>query len=333
VDDASVIAVSRFGLLSLPKIRGDNAMRKRKLGRVAPVMFGGNVFDWTADEATSFRLLDTFTDAGFNAVDTADAYSAWVPGHKGGESEIVLGAWLKKSGKRSNVVVATKLGMLPPNNGLRKTQIETAVEASLKRLQTDYIDLYQAHKDDAGTPLDETLEAFETLKSAGKVRAVGASNYEAPRLKAALRDGAKPGHARYDTLQPLYNLMERGFETELQPLCAEYDMGVIPYFSLAAGFLSGKYRSEADLGKSPRGGGIKKYLNDKGFKVLKALDEVAEAHSATPAEIAIAWVIAQPSISAAIASATEPEQLDALIKAAGLTLTAEDLTALDKASS
>jgi len=311
-------------------------MQKRPLGKsgisIAPVMFGGNVFDWTADEATSFALLDQFVEAGFNAIDTADVYSAWVPGHKGGESETVLGAWLKKSGKRADVVVATKLGMLAPNNGLTRTQIETAVEASLKRLQTDYIDLYQAHKDDAETPLDETLEAFEMLIKAGKVRAVGASNYEAPRLKAALEDGEKPGCARYETLQPLYNLMERGFEKDLQPLCLEHEVGVIPYFSLAAGFLSGKYRSEDDLKKSPRGGGVKKYLNDKGFAVLKALDEVAETHSATPAEIAVAWVIAQPGITAAIASATKPEQLGALIKAASLALTPEDLSTLDAAS-
>jgi aryl-alcohol dehydrogenase-like predicted oxidoreductase len=311
-------------------------MQKRPLGKsglsIAPVMFGGNVFDWTADEATSFALLDQFVDAGFNAIDTADVYSAWVPGHKGGESETVLGAWLKQSGKRSEVVVATKLGMLPPNNGLTRTQIETAVEASLKRLQTDYIDLYQAHKDDADTPLEETLEAFEALIKAGKVRAVGASNYEAPRLKEALEAGAKPGRARYQTLQPLYNLIERGFEKELQTLCLEHDVGVIPYYSLASGFLSGKYRSEEDLKKSPRGGGVKKYLNDKGLKVLKALDEVSEAHSATPAEVAIAWVIAQPSIAAAIASATQPEQLDALIKAASLKLGADDLAKLDIAS-
>jgi aryl-alcohol dehydrogenase-like predicted oxidoreductase len=311
-------------------------MQKRPLGRsgisIAPVMFGGNVFDWTADEATSFALLDQFVDAGFNAIDTADVYSAWVPGHTGGESERALGAWLKKSGKRADVVVATKLGMLPPNNGLKKAQIEAAVEASLKRLQTDYIDLYQAHKDDAETPLDETLEAFEALKKAGKVRAVGAYNYEAPRLKAALEEGEKPGPARYETLQPLYNLMERGFEKELQPLCLEHEVGVIPYYSLASGFLSGKYRSEDDLKQSPRGGGVKKYLTDKGFAVLKALDEIAEAHGATPAEIAVAWVIAQPAITAAIASATKPEQLDALIEAASLALTPEDLSALDAAS-
>ena len=311
-------------------------MQKRPLGKsgiaIAPVMFGGNVFDWTADEATSFALLDQFVEAGFNGVDTADVYSAWVPGHKGGESETVLGAWLKKSGKRAQVVVATKLGMLAPNNGLNKAQIETAVEASLKRLQTDYIDLYQAHKDDADTPLDETLEAFEALIKAGKVRAVGASNYDAPRLKAALEEGEKPGHARYDTLQPLYNLMERGFEKDLQPLCVEQDVGVIPYYSLASGFLSGKYRSEDDLKKSPRGGGVKKYLNDKGFAVLKALDEVSEAHNAAPAEVAIAWVIAQPAITAAIASATKSEQLDALIKAANLHLSKGDLAALSQAS-
>ncbi len=311
-------------------------MHKRPLGRsgieIAPVMFGGNVFNWTADEATSFALLDKFVDGGFNAIDTADVYSAWVPGHKGGESETVLGAWLKRSGKRSEVVVATKLGMLSPNNGLKRAQIETAVEASLKRLQTDYIDLYQAHKDDADTPLDETLEAFEALKKAGKVRAVGASNYEAPRLKAALQEAKRPGRARYETLQPLYNLMERGFEKDLQPLCLAEDVGVIPYYSLASGFLSGKYRTDDDLKKSPRGGGVKKYLNDKGFAVLDALDAISKAHGATPAEVAIAWVIAQPSITAAIASATTSEQLDALIKAANLELSKDDLAALDQAS-
>jgi aryl-alcohol dehydrogenase-like predicted oxidoreductase len=311
-------------------------MHKRPLGRsgieIAPVMFGGNVFEWTADEATSFALLDQFVDAGFNAIDTADVYSAWVPGHKGGESETVLGAWLKKSGKRSDVVVATKLGMLPPNNGLKRAQIGAAVEASLKRLQTDYIDLYQAHKDDADTPLDETLEAFEALMKAGKVRAVGASNYEAPRLKVALEDAKKPGQARYETLQPLYNLMERGFEKDLQPLCLAEDVGVIPYYSLASGFLSGKYRSDDDLKKSPRGGGVKKYLTDKGFAVLNALDAISEAHGATPAQVAIAWVIAQPTITAAIASATKAEQLDALIKAANLELSRDDLAALDQAS-
>jgi len=311
-------------------------MQTRKLGRsgieIAPIMFGGNVFGWTADPAMSFRLLDAFTDAGFNAIDTADIYSAWAPGHVGGESETVLGAWLKQSGKRDKVVVATKVGFLAPNNGLSAAQIAGAVEASLKRLQTDYIDLYQAHNDLADTPLDETLQAFERLIQAGKVRAVGASNYEAPRLQAALDEAEKPGRARYQSLQPLYNLMERGFERELQPLCVAEDVGVIPYYSLAAGFLSGKYRSEADLGQSPRGGGLKKYLNDKGFAVLKALDQVAQAHSATPAEAAVAWVLAQPGITAAIASATKPEQLEALIKAASLTLTAEDLQALDQAS-
>jgi aryl-alcohol dehydrogenase-like predicted oxidoreductase len=311
-------------------------MQTRKLGRsgiaIAPIMFGGNVFGWTADQAMSFRLLDAFTDAGFNAIDTADAYSAWVPGHQGGESETVLGAWLKARGRRDKVVVATKLGMLAPNKGLSRAAIETAVDASLRRLQTDYIDLYQAHRDDEETPLEETLEAFEVLIKAGKVRAVGASNYEAPRLKAALDEAAKPGRARYESLQPLYNLMERGFEQALQPLCEAEDVGVIPYYSLAAGFLSGKYRSEADLGQSPRGGGLKKYLTDKGFAVLKALDQVGEAHGATPAEVAVAWVIAQPGITAAIASATQPAQLEALIKAAALTLTPDDLKALDQAS-
>jgi aryl-alcohol dehydrogenase-like predicted oxidoreductase len=311
-------------------------VEKRKLGKsgleIAPLMFGGNVFGWTVDEATSFRLLDAFVDAGFNAIDTADAYSRWVPGHAGGESETVIGAWLKASGKRDKVVLATKVGLLAPNDGLRKAQIEAAVEASLKRLGSEVIDLYQAHKDDPATPLEETLEAFEGLKKAGKVRALGASNYTAPRLAEALEDSARSGLARYDSLQPLYNLLERGFETELQPLCLAQDVGVIPYSSLASGFLSGKYRSEADLGKSPRGGGVKKYLNDKGFAVLKALDQIAEAHGATPADIAVAWVIAQPSISAAIASATNLEQLASLINAARLTLSADDLVLLERAS-
>ena len=313
-------------------------MEKRSLGRsglkIAPLMFGGNVFGWTADEPTSHRLLDTYVDAGFDGVDTADVYSAWAPGHKGGESETVLGTWIKASGKRDKIVVATKLGMLPPNNGLSRAQIKTAVEASLKRLQTDYIDLYQSHKDDEATPLEETLEAFEALRSEGKIRAVGASNYAAPRLEAAVATAkAAPGRARYESLQPEYSLVAREkFEGPLRDLCLAEDIGVITYYSLAGGFLSGKYRSEADLAQSPRGGTAARHLNPKGLAVLAALDDIAGAHQSTPAAVSVAWVIAQPGVTAAISSATSPTQLDSLIAAARLTLSSDDLAALDAAS-
>jgi aryl-alcohol dehydrogenase-like predicted oxidoreductase len=312
-------------------------MEQRPLGRsglkTAPWAFGGNVFDWTADKQTSFELLDAFVGEGFSLIDTADVYSVWAPGHKGGESETVLGEWFAaRPGARDKVLVATKLGMLPPNNGLKAAQIETAVEASLKRLKTDRIDLYQAHKDDAETPLEETLTAFDRLVKSGKVRAIGASNYGAPRLAEALEISADKGLARYDSLQPAYHLMDRAIEAEIVPLCLEQGVGIITYYSLGAGFLTGKYRSEADLGKSPRGGGIKKYLTDKGFAVLKALDEVSEAHSASPSQVAAAWVMAKPGISAAIASATSLAQVKDLVAAARLNLTADDMAKLDKAS-
>ena len=312
-------------------------MELRPLGRsglkTAPWAFGGNVFDWTADKATSFALLDAFVGEGFSLVDTADVYSAWAPGHKGGESETVMGEWFAaRPGVRDKVLVATKLGMLPPNNGLSAKQIETAVEASLKRLQTDRIDLYQSHKDDAETPLEETLTAFDRLVKSGKVRAIGASNYDAPRLAEALKVSADRGLARYDSLQPAYNLMDRAIEAEIVPLCVKDEVGIITYYSLASGFLSGKYRSEADLGKSARGGGIKKYLNDKGFAVLKALDEVSEVHGATPTQVAAAWVMAKPGVTAAIASATSLDQMKDLFAAARLVLTADDMAKLDKAS-
>ena len=313
-------------------------MELRPLGRsglkTAPWAFGGNVFGWTADKETSFTLLDAFVGEGFSLIDTADAYSAWAPGHKGGESETVMGEWFAaRPGVRDKVLLATKLGMLAPNDGLKATQIEAAVEASLKRLQTDRIDLYQSHKDDPETPLEETLAAYDRLVKSGKVRAIGASNYDAPRLAEALKVSADKGLVRYDSLQPAYNLMNRAIEAEIVPLCVKAEVGIITYYSLASGFLSGKYRSEADLGKSARGGGIKKYLNDKGFAVLKALDEVAEAHGATPAQVAAAWVMAKPGITAAIASATSLEQMKDLVAAARLTLTAEDMAKLDKASS
>jgi aryl-alcohol dehydrogenase-like predicted oxidoreductase len=242
-------------------------------------MLGGNVFGWTIDEAASFKILDAFVDAGLNFIDTADIYSTWVPGHTGGESETIIGNWLKRSGKRSKIVLATKVGMqMPAGKGLKKDYILQAVEASLRRLQTDHIDLYQSHEDDPATPLEETLGAFAKLIKEGKVRAIGASNYSAERLAEALQVSKQHGFPSYESLQPKYNLVERaGYESELEPLVLKEGLGVIPYYSLAAGFLTGKYRSESDLGKSPRGAGVKKYLDEKGLGILAALDKVAPA--------------------------------------------------------
>ena len=314
-------------------------MEKRELGKsgisIPPLMLGGNVFGWTADEATSFKLLDAALAAGFNAIDTADVYSAWVPGHQGGESETVIGNWLRQRGGRDKVVIATKVGMEmgSGSKGLSKAWIAQAVEDSLKRLQTDYIDLYQAHRDDEGVPLEETLQAFADLIRQGKVRAIGASNYTAPRLREALRTSEQLGLPRYETLQPHYNLVERAaFEGELEEVCRAEGLGVISYFALASGFLSGKYRSEADLENSPRGGGVKKYVNDRGHRVLQALDEVAARYGATPAEVAIAWLIAQPGVTAPIASATSVEQVQDLVKAAQLQLDRQAIERLDQAS-
>jgi aryl-alcohol dehydrogenase-like predicted oxidoreductase len=314
-------------------------MQKRKLGRsgleIAPLVFGGNVFGWTVDEKGSFALLDAFVDAGFNCVDTADVYSKWAAGNKGGESEAIIGKWFKASGKRDKVILATKCGMemAPDKKGLSKAYIVRAVEDSLKRLQTDTIDLYQSHRDDPETPLDETMEAHAALIKAGKVRAVGASNYSADRLKAALAVSAKAGIPRYETLQPNFNLADRTeFEGALQDLCVAEGISVIPYYSLASGFLTGKYRSEADLGKSARGGGVKKHLTPRGFGILKALDAVAAAHGATPAQVALAWILAQPAIAAPIASATSVAQITELMGALELTLGAGDVAELDKAS-
>jgi aryl-alcohol dehydrogenase-like predicted oxidoreductase len=303
--------------------------------QVAPLAFGGNVFGWTVDEATSFQLLDTFVDAGFNLVDTADVYSAWAPGNQGGESETIIGKWFARSGNREKVILATKVGnqMGPDKKGLSKTYILQAVEDSLRRLQTDYIDLYQSHVDDPWTPLEETLEAYQQLIQQGKVRVIGASNYDAPRLREALDLSEAKGLPRYESLQPLYNLYDRAvFENELEPLVLERNVGVIPYYSLASGFLTGKYRTEADFSKSKRGGGMGKYLNERGFKILAALDEVAAKHNTIPAEVALAWLIARPGVTAPIASATSVEQLHSLIAATGLKLDQECLDRLNEAS-
>ena len=317
-------------------------MEQRELGRsglrIPPLLFGGNVFGWTADEATSFRLLDALLEAGLNAIDTADVYSAWAPGHRGGESETVIGHWLRQRGGRERVVIATKVGMQmgSGDKGLSRAWITRAVEDSLRRLGTDYIDLYQAHRDDESVPLEETLATFADLIAQGKVRAIGASNYTAPRLREALRTSERLGLPRYESLQPHYNLVERAaFEGELEALCRAEGLGVIPYFALAAGFLTGKYRAEADLAKSPRGErNARQYLADpRGPRVLAALDEVAARHpGATAAQVAIAWLIARPSVTAPIASATSLEQLADLVKAAQLRLDQQDIEALDQAS-
>jgi aryl-alcohol dehydrogenase-like predicted oxidoreductase len=317
-------------------------MQMRPLGgsglKVAPLAFGGNVFGWTADEATSFALLDAFVDAGFNLVDTADVYSRWVPGHSGGESETIIGRWLQHSGKRDRIVLATKVGKpmgdeASGRSGLSRRWIRQAVEDSLRRLQTDRIDLYQSHDDDAATPMEETLAAFAELIQEGKVRAIGASNFSAPRLAEALATSARLGLPRYESLQPLFNLADRApYEAELQPLCVAEGLGVINFFGLARGFLTGKYRSEADLGKSPRGAGVKGYLNPRGLRILAALDEVAQRLNATLAQVALAWQMAQPGITAPIASATSLAQFAELAAAARLTLSAECQQRLDAAS-
>jgi len=313
-------------------------MQKRKLGKtgfeIAPLALGGNVFGWTADEPTSFKLLDSFIDKGFNLVDTADIYSHWVPGHKGGESESIIGKWLKHSGKRSKVVLATKVGMAmgEDKKGLSASYIRQAVEDSLRRLQTDYIDLYQSHKDDPNTPLEETLQAFGDLIDQGKVRAIGASNYSGQRLAEALEISQQKGLARYETLQPEYNLYDRfAYDSDLEQLCQKQGLGVISYFSLASGFLSGKYRSEADLSTSPRGQMVKKYLNARGLRILDALDQVANQYQATPTQIALAWLIARPSITAPIASATNLQQLDELVQAPDIELDQSSIELLNKA--
>ena len=314
-------------------------MEKRRLGgsgiEMPPLMFGGNVFGWTIDEATSFRLLDALIAAGFNAIDTADVYSVWVRGHQGGESETVIGNWLKRRGRRNDVIIATKLGsqMGSGDRGLSRAWIMKEVDASLRRLQTDTIDLYQAHRDDPDTPQEETAQAFADLVKQGKVRAIGASNFSAARLKSALDVSRKLGLPRYESLQPHYNLVERkAYEAELGPLCRKEQIGVIPYYSLASGFLTGKYRGKQDAHKSPRGAGATKYLDDRGVRVLAALDAVAAEHTATVAQIALAWLLAKPEITAPIASATSLTQLDELLGAVRIELSPADVARLDVAS-
>ena len=313
-------------------------MKKRRLGRsgieVAPFCFGGNVFGWTADEKTSFALLDAFVDAGFDFIDTADAYSRWVPGHTGGESEAIIGRWMKQRGNRDRVIIATKVGAdMGSGRTMAPSYMRKAVEDSLKRLQTDRIDLYQTHWDDEKTPLEEVLSTYSELMKAGKVRAIGASNYSAARLKEALDVSARKGLPRYETLQPQYNLMERKeYEAELGPLCRKEQIGVIPYYSLASGFLSGKYRSKDDAGKSPRGSGATKYLDERGLRVLSALDTIAAERKATVAQVALAWLLAKPELAAPIASATSLAQLEELLGAVRLELSQEDVARLDAAS-
>ena len=312
---------------------------KRILGKsdlqVSPIAFGGNVLGWTLDQQQSFRILDAFVGAGFNFIDTADTYSMWVPGNQGGESETIIGEWLKRRGKRNDVIIATKLGgdMGDGKRGLSAAYLPKAVDASLKRLGTDYIDLYQSHYDDPDTPVDETMEAFNALIQSGKVRYIGASNLSADRIAQSNRFAADNGLQGYVSLQPLYNLYDRQkFETEYLPFIQADGLAVIPFYALASGFLSGKYRSEADFGKSPRGGGIKKYLNDRGFRILEALDRISAEVDAPLAQIALAWQLHKPGITAPIASATNEQQLDDLVASASLQLTAEQVAQLDEAS-
>ncbi|MBA2392505.1 MAG: aldo/keto reductase [Ktedonobacteraceae bacterium] len=316
-------------------------MQRRKLGHshleVTPLFLGGNVFGWTIDDATSFAVLDAYLEAGGNSIDTADVYSTWVPGHVGGESEAVLGRWFKARGNRDQVILATKVGsrMGSGKEGLSRQHILASVEDSLKRLQTDYIDLYQSHRDDPNMPLEETLQTFDELVRQGKVRAIGASNYTAPRLAEALRVSEQHGYARYESIQPFYNLVERqDYEQALEPLIRAQEVGVIPYSSLASGFLSGKYQPGQVLPQTARAQGVKsKYMNERGFSTLKAVESIAQAHNATPSQVALAWLIARPGITSPIASATSVAQVRELIGAAELTLSAVEIEALNNVGS
>jgi aryl-alcohol dehydrogenase-like predicted oxidoreductase len=314
-------------------------MEKRRLGQssleVVPLAFGGNVFGWTADEATSFALLDAFVAGGFNLIDSADVYSRWHPGNSGGESEAIIGKWLKARGGRDKVIIATKLGieMAPGKKGLSRAYMMQAVEDSLRRLQTDYIDLYQSHRDDPDTPIEETLSAYAELIRQGKVREIGASNFSAPRLAESLRISTEKALPRYQSLQPQYSLVEReAFEGPLEELCLREKIGVIGFYSLASGFLTGKYRSVADTEGRARGSRVAKYLNEYGLGVLKALDEVAARYHATPAQIALAWLIARPSVTAPIASATNVDQLHEIMKAVDIKLDHDAIEQIDRAS-
>jgi aryl-alcohol dehydrogenase-like predicted oxidoreductase len=322
--------------------RKDNPpMDQRPLGRsglrIAPLVFGANVFGWTVDQATADELLDRFVDSGLSAIDTADVYSRWVPGNKGGESETMIGNWLKRSpARRQQIVLITKVGAAPgpDGRGLSAPSIAAGVEASLRRLHTDCIDLYLSHRPDAGTPIEETLRSYEALIRAGKVRAIGSSNSTAAGLREALETARAQGLPRYEVEQPEYNLCERGsFEGPLRDLCIAEGLGVIVYYSLASGFLSGKYRSQADLRNRARGEAVAKYLNDRGLRILAALDAVASAHEAKSAEVALAWLIAREGVTAPIASATTVEQVDSLVRATQLRLSTEDLRLLTQASS
>jgi aryl-alcohol dehydrogenase-like predicted oxidoreductase len=315
-------------------------MEKRKLGNtdllVSPVTFGGNVFGWTLDEKKSFEVLDGFIAAGFNFIDTADVYSRWVPENKGGESETIIGNWMKARNNRNQIILATKVGSNMDPDGkkcLSKKYILEEVDASLLRLKTDYIDLYQTHYDDPETPVQETLEAYDQLIRAGKVRWIGASNLSPERFKESLETSERLSLPKYQTFQPEYNLYNReGFEKEMEQICLDHQIGVINYYALASGFLTGKYRSEADLGKSLRGSAVKDYMNPRGFKILKALDEVSEQYNASLASVAIAWLIARPSVTSPIASVTSLNQLKDLTRAATLKLDVEDISILDEAS-
>lgn len=314
---------------------------RRPLGRtgisIAPLVLGTNVFGWTIDERTSFSILDAFVDAGFDAIDTADVYSRWVPGHKGGESEAIIGRWLERDpSKRARVHILTKVGGdmgSPERKGLSKRWILQEVEDSLRRLHVDTIDLYQSHFPDPSAPHDETLSAYDELIRAGKVRAIGASNYSAQQLRDSLRVSADDNLPRYETLQPKYNLHDRfEYEGEVRDLAIGEGLGVIPYYGLASGFLSGKYRTPADLSKSARGAGVAKYLDARGLRILAALDDVGARHSAPPAEVALAWLMQREGVTAPIASATSLEQLASLVHAAELILSPEDVATLDAAS-
>lgn len=319
---------------------GDHAMEMRRVGKtglmIAPIVFGGNVLGWTASEAVSFRVLDAFVDGGFNAIDTADTYSRFAPGNRGGESETIIGNWLKRrGGRRERVLIFTKVGheMGPEKSGLSRKYIMAEVEDSLKRLQIDCIDLYQSHRDDSSTPMEETLEAYADLIRQGKVRHIGASNFVAERLQQSLEISRARALPRYECLQPRFNLYDReDYEGDLERLCERENIGVIPYYGLASGFLTGKYRSPADFSKSPRGTRMSAYLNAKGYRILAALDEIAEAHKVNPAAVALAWLIARPSVTAPIASATNVAQIRDFCAAAGLRLSPDEIAKLNDAS-